>query len=282
MSDLSVITVTHQSALFIEDQVFSVVSGAMKTAVEQIVVDNASTDGTQGVLKGLKGVLAKVVENGENVGFAVANNQGLVSAEGRYVLFLNPDMRVQEGSLDVLVEWMDAHPKAGICSCLLVDGMGRPLEMGFPRPLPRFWKEVMWLLRLDGLWKEKKKRDWKEVCEVEMVKGAFLLARKELLMRLGFGFDPRYFLMYEDTDLCREIQKMGYGVFFHPGVQCVDYNSRSFSVKTGEWIYGCFSEGMLRYFQKWESWHRGVVIALLIPIGRWLRKREWKYKQESL
>lgn len=263
MKDLSVITVTHQSAGFIEDQIFSVVSGGLKISMEHIVVDNGSSDGTVGVLRGLTG-LVKVIENGENVGFAAANNRGLEEAQGRYLLYLNPDMRVQEGSLDYLVEWMDAHPEAGISSCLLVDVMGRPLSTSRPRELPRVWNEMLWLLRLGFLCRVKESQ--------EMVKGAFMLVRRELVDRLGFAFDPRYFLLYEDTDLCREVKRLGLKVAYHPQIWCVDFNSRSFATKSGEWIYRCFTQGMLTYFKKWEPWYRWIWIALLIPVGYVLRR----------
>ncbi len=272
MKDLSVVTVTHQSAHFIEDQVFSVVSGALKCSVEQIVIDNASTDATLEVLDRLENMLAKVIKNAANVGFSVANNQGYAFAEGRYLLFLNPDMRVQEGSLDVLVEWMDAHPQVGISGCQLVDVLGQSL---MPRELPRWHRELLWLLRLDFLCRKKTCTE-QGVQFVPMVKGAFMLVRRELIEKLGFAFDPRYFLLYEDTDLCREAKRLGFEIAYHSEVQCVDFNSRSFAVKSGVWIYRCFSESLLRYFRKWEPWYVWMWIALLIPLGYLLRFPPWK------
>jgi GT2 family glycosyltransferase len=271
MKDLSVITVTHQSGQFIETQVFSVISGALKLSVEQIVVDNASTDDTSEVLDRLAPVLYKVIKNGENSGFAKANNQGVAHASGRYFLFLNPDMRVQEGSLDRLVEWMDAHPAVGISSCMLIDAMGEPLSASLPRKFPVVWRELLWLLRLDFLTSKAQKKGLEEPKEVEMVKGAFMLVRRELIEKLGFAFDPRYFLLYEDTDLCKEAKRLGYEITYLPDIQCTDFNSRSFAVKKSAWIYDCYSQSMLRYFRKWEPWYRWIWIALGIPIGCWLR-----------
>jgi GT2 family glycosyltransferase len=331
MIDLSVITVTHQSAPFIEDQVFSVIKGGLKASLEQIIVDNCSTDGTVEVLEGLSHLLAKVVKNRGNAGFSSANNQALLSARGRYILFLNPDMCVEEGSLDHLVEWMDGHPEVGISSCLLVDGMGRPQEAGYPRPLPSLKNALLWILRLDRLYTgtdskmgrcqgdalnlrqakpARKQINLKSlsmqaglkcrgcstpvepifesravytglgegalVREVESVRGAFMLVRRELVEKLGFAFDPRYFLLYEDTDLCREARRLGYPIVFHADVRCVDFNSRSFATKAGPWIYRCFSEGMLCYFRKWEPWYSWIWIALLIPLGFFLRFPPWK------
>ncbi len=278
MRDLSVITVTHQSALFIEDQIFSVISGGMKLSVEQIIVDNASTDGTVELLESIAHADMRVLKNAQNVGFSAANNRALSFAEGRYLLFLNPDMRVEEGSLDHLVEWMDAHPEAGISSCLLVDAIGRPLQAGYPRRLPSLFREILWILRLNFLCSLPQKEEWTRLREAEMVKGAFMLVRRELVDKLGFAFDPRYFLLYEDTDLCREAARLGYKIVFHPDIRCIDFNSRSFALKSSRWIYRCFSESMLHYFRKWEPWYRWMWIALLIPVGSFLRFSPWNRK----
>ncbi len=274
MKDLSVITVTYQSAFFIEDQVFSVVSGGLKLAIEHIVVDNASSDGTAEILDYLSHV--KVIKNRENVGFSAANNQAFAQSQGHYILFLNPDMRVKEGSLDAMVERMDGDRGIGIASCLLVDVLDRPLVTSYPRRLPHLLREILWLLRLDFFCK----KPWEQTRTVqpEMVKGAFMLVRREFIEKLGFAFDPRYFLLYEDADLCREAKRLGYQIAYYSDIACIDFNSRSFAIKTGEWIYQQFSESMLRYFRKWEPWYRWIWIAFLIPIGYLLRFPPWRKK----
>jgi GT2 family glycosyltransferase len=276
MKDLSIITVTHQSALFIEDQVFSILSGGVKLSLEQIIVDNASTDGTQEVLDRISPFLTKIIKNRQNVGFSKANNQALSYATGRYLLFLNPDMKVEKESLDKLVKWMDEHPETGISSCMLIDAIGRQQVAGLPRPLPSLFFQVLWILRMNFLCSQPKKQEWRQLREAETVKGAFMLVRRELVEKLGFAFDPRYFLLYEDTDLCREAKRLGYKIAFHPEIHCVDFNSRSFVVKSEPWIYRCFTESMLLYFRKWESWYRWIWLALLIPIGSLLRFPPWK------
>jgi len=274
MKDLSVITVTHQSALFIEEQVFSVISGGLKISVEQIIVDNASTDGTEEILDRLEMPERIVLKNKENLGFAAANNQALVFAHGRYLLFLNPDMKVQEGSLEEIVGWMDKNEDVGICSCMLVDGSGVALRKNSARRLPSLFGEILWLLCLrigegKGL-------------EPEMLKGAFMMVRRELVNKLGFAFDPRYFLLFEDADLCREAKRLGYKIAMLPQFFCVDHNSRSFSVKPPKWIYHHYSKSMLQYFRKWERWYCWLWIAGLIPIGRWLRFPLWRGEKREI
>lgn len=265
MNDLSIITVTHESASFIEEQVFSVIHGALTCSIQHIVIDNASKDNTSQILDQLP--LSKVIKNKENVGFAIANNQGLQHATGRYVLFLNPDMRVQEESLDELVMWMDAHPEVGIASCLLRDAHGFILP-GNPRKLPNLWREMRWLLGGQNSYIEA----YNVSREVEMVKGAFMFVRREVLQKLGWAFDPRYFLLFEDADLCQEVRRLGYKIVFHPHIYCIDFNSRSFATKPSRWVYACYAKSMQRYFHKWGGWYQGILIAFFAKLGSLLRQ----------
>ena len=181
-------------------------------------------------------------------------------------------MQVKEGSLDRLVEWLDAHPEAGIVSCRPVDAKGRLLRHRCPCDFPTWQRNVLWLvwpfMRLA-------RREWDSEArgevEVDAVLGAFMLVRREMLERLGFAFDPRYFLTFEDVDLCQEAKRLGYKVFYYPAVSCVDFNSRSFAKKQTLWIYRQVSKGMLTYFRKWSPWYAGMCIAVCIPLGYFVR-----------
>jgi hypothetical protein len=274
MIDLSVITVTYCSRAFIEDQVWSVLGASAGLNYEHFVVDNGSGDGTGELIEERLGGQVTLIKNGENKGFSYANNQAVQRAKGKYILFLNPDMRIKEGSLEKLVRWMDVNPKVGLAGCKLVTEMGTLYELGLPRPFPKFIKEFLWLLRLEGLYQEEKRGfdpDFEQ--EVEMARGAFMLVRREVVDALGWGFDPRYFILYEDTDLCREVKRLGFKVVYNPEVVCVDLNSRSFVLQPSKWIYKEFSKSMQRYFQKWHPFYEWLAIAAAAKIGHLLRSR---------
>jgi len=267
--DLSVITVTHHSKEYIEDQIFSLMMSCFKLRFEHIVVDNASTDGTPAFIEERFPNQVTLIKNDQNIGFSKANNQGLQIAKGRYLLFLNPDMCIKEGDLDSFIQWMDERPDVGLAGCKLLDPMGKECPDGLPRPFPRLGGSLLWLLRLDS--PKNKKSSAGSPQEVEAVKGAFLLVRREILEKLGWGFDPRYFLLFEDMDLCREINRLGYKNFHYPNLACVDYISRSFALKSKKWIYREFTKSMLAYFRKWHPWYQWMLIAMMIPIGFLLR-----------
>src|SRR3989338_9205348 len=121
--DLSIITVTWNSVELIGEQIKSVKDGCKNTTFEQFVVDNASADKTVEIIE-KEFPEIKLLKNDKNRGFAFPNNQAAKLATGEFLLFLNPDMRVAEGSLDKMVEWMRNHPDAGLASCKLLDQHG--------------------------------------------------------------------------------------------------------------------------------------------------------------
>jgi GT2 family glycosyltransferase len=269
MIDLSIITVTHQSMHQIETLINSVISGALKSQIEHIIVDNASRDGTVDLIKGSYLSFVTLIENNDNVGFSAANNRGFSLSKGRYVLFLNPDMKVEDGSLDAFVEWMDAHPDVGVAGCKLIDPMGEWMVHRAPSRLPKWGQSVCWLLSVSTL--RDSLEDLSLEQDVDVVLGAFLIARRSVLERLGFAFDPRYFLTFEDADLCREAKRLGYRVVYNPTIRCVDYNSRSFAQKHPLWTYSQVAKGMYVYFRKWGAWYQWALMALCIPIGYAIR-----------
>lgn len=266
--DLSIITVTHHSRDYIEDLVFSVMMSCFSIHFEHIIIDNASKDGTAEYIENHFAEHVTLIKNEENVGFSRANNQALQIARGRFLLFLNPDMCVKQGNLDHFIQWMDANPDVGLAGCKLLDPLGKESMDGRPKAFPNLSSALLWLVRLDSLFRrEQIFLDTQSPQDVEAVKGAFLLVRREVVQKLGWGFDPRYFLLFEDTDLCREVHKLGYRNVYYPDLACIDYISRSFSIKSGKWIYREFTKSMLKYFRKWHPWYQWMCVALLIPLG---------------
>lgn len=278
--DLSVITVTWNSKDQIGEQIRSVFSATRSVGIEEIIVDNGSGDGTVDVvsrcLKDLRleiGGRLHLIVNTENRGFSAANNQGVEKATGRYLLFLNPDMRLSTGSFDRIIAWMDAHPHVGIASIKLVHPNGEFNWDAPPRRFPKLWEQIALILKLPHLFPRMldnyhmRDMDPEREQEVDSVRGSFLLMRRELVERLGFAFDPRFFIWYEDVDICREAQQLGYAVVYTPIITAVDYVGQSFKKRTTLWKQKQFTRSMLIYFQKWEPWWKWMWIWLLRPVG---------------
>ncbi|HPW34747.1 MAG TPA: glycosyltransferase family 2 protein [Candidatus Paceibacterota bacterium] len=273
---LSLITVTWNSKDKIGRQIQSVEKAAAGLEFEEIIIDNASTDGTADYIQ-QNFPQVKLIANQQNLGFAAANNQGLQEAKGEFVLFLNPDMQLEEGSLPKILTWLKNKPEVGLVGCRLVNEKGEVnLEAG-PRRLPTVLNQLAIIFKIPkifpGVLNQYMMRgfDFTTEQEVETVRGSFMLVRRELLNQLGWGFDPRYFIWFEDVDLCREIKRLGFKVFYTPLISCVDFVGQSFKQRDSFWKQKNFTKSMLVYFQKWEPWYKWLWVALaraiILPVA---------------
>ena len=270
--NLSVITVTWNSSELIGEQIQSVALGCKNISFEEIIVDNGSKDTTVQLIRE-KFPQVQAIANTDNKGFGAANNQGLALAKGEFLLFLNPDMRVQEGSLDTVYQWMKNHPDVGIASVKLVDEQGNLNEDAQPRRFPRVWEQIALILKLPHVFPHlldgymMKGFDASQEQEVDSVRGSFLLMRPELVQKLGWAWDPRYYIWYEDVDICREAKRFGYKVVHTPIISCVDYIGQSFKKRDTLWKQKNFTRSMLTYYQKWEPWWKWMWIEVFRPVG---------------
>lgn len=286
--DLSVITVTWSSAKLIPEQIRSVQVGCRKITFEQIIIDNNSPDETVKVIEEqFPGVT--LIANKENKGFSAANNQGVEVARGKYLLFLNPDMRVEPGSLDTLVDWLQKRRDVGIVSPKLVDEEGQINWDASPRRFPKLWEQIALLLKIPHIFPNildtyhMKDFDFDREQSVDSVRGSFMLMPRDFVLNLGWAYDPRYFFWYEDVDICREAKRLNYKVIYTPIVSCVDYVGQSVRKRTTLWKQKQFTASMLTYFKKWDPWYKWMWIALLRPVAiamAWMGDRVQKNKKK--
>jgi GT2 family glycosyltransferase len=198
---------------------------------ETFVVDNASGDESAAMVE-RDFPRMKVLRSQVNLGFAAANNQAFPLAQGRYVVLLNSDAFLHPHALARAVAHMDADPRAGAGGARLLgrDGSWQPSARMFPSllndvltlsglaarfPRSRFFG------RMDRTW-----ADAEVAAGVDWVPGAFVIIRREVLERVGY-FDERFFLYYEEVDLCRRIKKAGYAVHYWPDVVVVHLGGES-------------------------------------------------------
>lgn len=279
--DVSIITVTWNSKALIGEQIRSVRSAARSIQIEQIIVDNGSTDGTVDFIRS-EFPEVRLIANQTNNGFAGANNQALVFATGKFLLFLNPDMRLEAGTLDTILAWMKERPHVGIASPKLVDEKGNVNADAKPRRFPKLFDQLCLILKLPHLFPKILDRylmkgfnpDLEQT--VDSVRGSFMLMRREIVDQLGWGFDPRYFFWFEDVDICREANRLGYSVMYTPIISAVDYVGQSFKQRTTLWKQKQFTKSMTTYFKKWGPWYAWLVIVLFRPIGiamAWLKEK---------
>jgi GT2 family glycosyltransferase len=218
--DLSIIIVSWNSEGHIQRCISSIIRHTVDVALEFVVVDNASRDGTVAALRRAFPDV-EVLENPCNVGFAKASNQGMAAATGKLLLLLNPDTYVESDVIGRAVRLMAGRPEVGMLGCRLRYPDGR-LQHNANRALTirRSLLERLWLYKLipedrrarvllGGYWNHD------EEAEVDWLAGAFMLLRRELFTASG-GFDERFFMYGEDSEWCMRLRRMGHRILFTP------------------------------------------------------------------
>ena len=198
-------------------------------AVETLVVDNASTDGSAGAVRA-RFPEVRVIANTENVGFSRACNQGARATRAPFVLFLNPDTTLAPDTLRTLVAIVEKHPRVGIVGPRTRSSNGDiQVSTGADLSLVSEWRQRRLVRGVAA-------RDPRALAEAEAchavdhepgwVSGACLLARREALDAVS-GFDERFFLYEEDADLCRRVRAAGFKVLFTADVEVRHAKGRS-------------------------------------------------------
>ncbi len=273
--ELSIVIVSFNVRYFLESCLYSVFKALEGVEGEVIVVDNNSVDGTLRML-GEKFSQVKLISNRENTGFAKACNQGIAVARGRYVLLLNPDTLIEETTLVKSIRFMDEHPDAGALGVKMIDGKGKFLpesKRALPTPAVAFYK----IFGLGSLFPRSKTfnryylghLDENKTHAVEVLTGAFMLLRKEVLDKVG-GLDEDYFMYGEDIDLSYRITQAGYKNYYFPETTIVHYKGES--TKKGSLNYVVlFYKAMLIFADKHFSRQRAGFTGLLIRPAIYIR-----------
>jgi GT2 family glycosyltransferase len=271
LRDVSVVVVTYESRDVIAACLESLDVPSPNAIV---VVDIASSDGTAALVRESVPT-ARVVALDENVGFGAAANIGVDSVDTPYVAVLNPDARPVGDSLATLVACAARHADAAIVSPRLVDGDGQaqPSRIGYPTPL---WTGNPAVSSFAA-----RKRG---ATAGGFAVGAALLLRRDAFRAVG-GFDPGFFLFYEEVDLCLRLEHAGWSIVSCPESTFVHFGGASTRL---DWTtsYRHQLGGHLRFLSK----HRGPAAAersrrlLVVTVGaRALsaRRREVRHAASS-
>jgi N-acetylglucosaminyl-diphospho-decaprenol L-rhamnosyltransferase len=193
------------------------------------VVDNASTDRS---LEAIADLPVRAIRSGRNAGFGFGCNLGTAAGSAPYVLFINPDARIDGPGLERLAAVLDAEPHVGIVGPQLREEDGRliPSMRRFQR-VGSTWAQALFLHRVlrRARWANEIVGDplaYDRAADAEWLSGACLLVRRTVLEQLG-GFDEGFFLYCEDMDLCARAGAAGHTVRYEPGVVARHEGGRS-------------------------------------------------------
>jgi hypothetical protein len=225
VNDICAIIVSHNGKHWLEAALSSLYARAGDVDLDVVVVDNGS-DGSAAYVE--RGFPRARTMRCPNRGFGHANNRALETAEARYVLFLNPDTEFLEGSLADLVATLDRRPEIGLAGVRQVesDGTLAPSIRRFPSA-PNMLAEALGVERMPGVRRvlgerELDPRPYERETPCDWTSGSFMLVRGEALGAIG-GFDERFFLFSEETDLCWRIKRGGWEVVHLPQLTICHY-----------------------------------------------------------
>lgn len=213
---VSVVIVSFNTSSTLHDCLVSLREAACETILEIIVADNNSTDGTRQMVRECFPEV-RLIANEENLGFGVANNQGVTVAHGKYVLLLNSDTLVRHGAIERLVAEVEEAPEIGLVGPRLVGIDGKPQRSAFrfPSPPVLLLEQLSLISFILSPCKQHARGHHDHVCAVDWLLGACLLGRRDLLLSLG-PFDPDFFMYAEDVDLCYRVRQAGREVCYVP------------------------------------------------------------------
>jgi len=222
-----------------------------------VVVDNASSDGSAAAARGRAGV--RLVEAGQNLGFAAGANLGARVAAGDPLVFLNPDAVLRPGALASLVDVLVARPDAAIA------GGGLAHEDGAWQPGAARFAPLAHLL-LDTTPGRLAARRRRAPYVVDWVYGTFMAVRRAAFVRLG-GFDADYFIYGEDMDLCDRARALGLRTLHVPAAVAVHGENLSARRRFGDGREAAVLAGELRFYAR----RRGAVDLALFRAGAALK-----------
>ncbi|MDD5679709.1 MAG: glycosyltransferase family 2 protein [Candidatus Omnitrophica bacterium] len=257
-TDISVVIVNWNVRDFLKKSLESIYRFTEDVDFEVWVVDNNSSDGS-GEMVAKEFPQVHLIANKENLGFSRANNMALTKSNGRYVLLLNPDTELIDNSLKAMTMFMDDHADIDAIGCKLIFPDGS-LQYS-ARHFPSLFTDFMESLGLDGAFPKSaffnyyKMGEWDhdDMRPIDVPYGASLLIRRNTLEKIGF-MDERFFMYYDEIDLCYQIKKNGGKIYFIPDIKIIHNSNRSSNqipLSCAEWK---LTSKLLFYEKNYGSW----------------------------
>lgn len=235
--DLSIIIVNFNTYRVLDSCLKSIYQGQLDYRVfEIIVVDNNSKDDSVRQIKiNFPGVI--LIENSENEGFATANNRAVKKSSGEYILFLNPDTKINKNTLPTMLNFMKENLQVGVSTCRVNLASGKiddACHRGFPTP----WNALCHFIGLSAIFPTSKffngyhlgYNELNKIHEIDSCTGAFMMVRKDVGKKINW-FDEDYFWYGEDLDFCYRVKMNKWKVMYVPDVSVVHYKGVSSGIK---------------------------------------------------
>jgi len=290
MSDVSIIIVNYNTANLTMNCLRSIYDMVEDVKFEIIVVDNASTDGSQEQIKNQFPQI-KLIVNTENIGFGRANNVGIRASDSKYVFLLNSDTTLLNNAVKIFFDFMEKDTKQEVACCggqLHTKDISMQLSFGrFPSiknvAIHSFvtpYKILRHLFNVD----EVIATTVIGLIVVDYVSGADMFIRRNVLKEVGL-FNEEFFLYYEETELSYRFNKHGYKSMLLPDAKIVHLYGMSTDKENNLDIMNLYGKSELLYFEKCHgriSTYLVKFIYVVSGIINCLFKRDGKYLRHAL
>ncbi len=270
-ADVSIIIVSFNTREVVEGTIAALLASEQRSRMEVIVVDNHSHDGTVDMIRANFPSVV-IAANPVNLGHSGGCNQGMRLAKGRHLFCLNSDTVMRSGALDTLVAYLDERPYVGAASpkVLNPDGSIQGTIKSFPTPAAALFGRYSVLTRLfpNNRWSRRYlsylDRDFGPAFRCDSVSACAVMLSREALQKAG-AFDERFFLYWNDVDLCKSIWKAGFEVHCVPSAAIV-HDQHKGGTRAGLLRRFTstidFHKGAFRYYRKWHITGRWNPVAL--------------------
>lgn len=262
--DLSIIIVSFNTSNILYQCLERVYKEIASLNAEVIIIDNASKDDSVAMVQ-KEFPQATLIASPTNLGFAAANNLGFHNAKGKYIVLINSDLLLHSGVLKEAYRRMEKERGIAAGGIQLMSGDGKPQLSSRRFPTP--WRDLCQRTGLKG--------EPDDQCPYpDWIPGAFVIVRKNLLDACG-GFDERFFMYYEEVDLCRRLKKHFGDIRYWQDLTSIHLGSASLQAIEGKHIIASREVGLWR-FQSAFLYYRK-------QYGRWgawssyLFERGWQY-----
>lgn len=267
----SIIIVHYHAKRFLFDCIKSIIDTKPQICYEVIVVDNDEEGKIKEELT-RKFRFVKYIKSPGNIGFGAGNNLGAKIAKGKYLFFLNPDTVVLQEALDELTLFLKTNEGVGTVAPLLLDKEKKVYQQGSLELTPI--RGVVALSFINKVFPNNKisrdyfLRDWdkKETKQVDTVPGTAFMIKKDIFERVG-GFDERFFLYFEEDDLCKRVRKLGLQNYIYPQAKAVHLGGVSSRGIKG--LNKIFAKSRFIYFKK----HFGLPQAFFVELFLRFRRK---------
>lgn len=246
-TDISIIVLNYNTLVYLDSCIQSFIdSNFQKYQVELIVVDNASTDSSfvdvQKLKNHNKNLTITYLGLPQNIGFAAGNNRAvsISNPNSRYVVFVNPDTIIDPNTIAGMINYLDSHPDIDAATCyvkLALTGQLQPeCHRGFPTPLNTFWH--FFGFGLPKLFPHSKffngyfigHLEYSQPQPIDCCVGAFFMLKRSVGESIGW-WNEKYFMYGEDLDICYQLKKHHFSLFFIPFWKITHFQGVSSGIK---------------------------------------------------